>query len=288
VNWNSLCVSAYLQASRVLGLEDARHFALRSLDRILAEAWHGDGASTGMLRHVIAYSDPDAQHRDLNGFLDDYAYTAIACLDAYETTADLSYFTFARRIADAMIQRFHDDTAGGFFDAEAGAPGTELGALATRRKPFQDSPTPAANPCAAIALLRLHAYTNESRYRDCTEDTLELFAGMAPQYGMFAGTYGIAATLFASSHTQVVVVGTDDTADRLGDEALAPFALNKSVLRLREVAAPNLPPALAETLPNLPGVAEERSMAVLCSNFACRAPVFAADELRQALKEVLG
>ncbi|MBV9087191.1 MAG: thioredoxin domain-containing protein, partial [Acidobacteriaceae bacterium] len=132
VNWNSLCVSAYLQASRVLGLDDARHFALRSLDRILAEAWHGDGTSAGKLRHVVAYSDPDAQYRNVNGLLDDYAYTAIACLDAYETTADLSYFTFARRIADAMIQRFHDDAAGGFFDAEAGAPGNELGALATR------------------------------------------------------------------------------------------------------------------------------------------------------------
>ena len=39
VNWNAMCVSAYLQAAQVLGLEDARKFALRSLDRILAEAW---------------------------------------------------------------------------------------------------------------------------------------------------------------------------------------------------------------------------------------------------------
>jgi uncharacterized protein YyaL (SSP411 family) len=39
VGWNSMCVTAYLEAARVLGLEEARHFALRSLDRILAEAW---------------------------------------------------------------------------------------------------------------------------------------------------------------------------------------------------------------------------------------------------------
>jgi len=288
VNWNALCVSAYLQASRVLHLEDARHFALRSLDRILAEAWRGDGNGAGMLRHVIAYSDPDAQHREVRGLLDDYAYTIIACLDAYETTADLSYFTFGRRIADAMIQRFHDDTGGGFFDSEAGAPGSELGALATRRKPFQDSPTPAGNPSAAIALLRLHAYTNDSRYRDCAEDTLELFAGMAPQYGMFAGTYGIAATLFARPHTQVVVVGNDENADRICDEALAPFSLTKFVLRAREVAAQNLPPALAETLPNVPGATEDRTMAVVCSNFTCRPPVFTAEELGRVMKEVLG
>src|SRR5260370_5878491 len=39
VGWNSMCVYACLQAAKGLGLEDTRHFALRSLDRILADAW---------------------------------------------------------------------------------------------------------------------------------------------------------------------------------------------------------------------------------------------------------
>src|ERR1700739_738976 len=39
VGWNSMCVSAYLEAAKVLHLDEARRFALRSLDRILAEAW---------------------------------------------------------------------------------------------------------------------------------------------------------------------------------------------------------------------------------------------------------
>src|SRR5579863_5319659 len=39
VGWNAMCVSAYLEAAKVLGMEDAKHFALRSLDRVLAEAW---------------------------------------------------------------------------------------------------------------------------------------------------------------------------------------------------------------------------------------------------------
>src|ERR1700691_882579 len=40
--WNALCVSAYLEAAKVLKLASAEHFALRSLDRILAEGWHDD------------------------------------------------------------------------------------------------------------------------------------------------------------------------------------------------------------------------------------------------------
>src|SRR3954469_12628905 len=39
VNWNALLISAYLQASTVLGLDSAREFALKSFDRILNEAW---------------------------------------------------------------------------------------------------------------------------------------------------------------------------------------------------------------------------------------------------------
>ena len=88
VGWNAMCVSAYLEAAKVLGLEGARHFGLRSLDRILADGWRPE---RGLL-HVIAYSDPHAERRDIAGLLDDYAFTAVACLDAYEATGDLSYF----------------------------------------------------------------------------------------------------------------------------------------------------------------------------------------------------
>jgi uncharacterized protein YyaL (SSP411 family) len=282
VGWNALCITAYLQAARLLQMADARHFALRSLDRILAEARREDGRLT----HVIAYSDPEAAHRDVAGLLDDYAFTTDACLDAYETTADLSYFNFARRLADAMIERFYDQNDGGFFDVENTA--SSMGALEARRKPFQDSPTPAGNSAAAIALLRLHAYTNESAYREKAEKTLALFAGGAEQYGIFAGTYALAAALFSSPHTQVVVVGSGEGADRLFAAAIAPFALNRPVVRLpeNEVTPQNLPPALAETVPQVPGVKEGRAMAIVCSNFACRPPVFDADELVRVLQEV--
>ena len=279
-SWNALCVSGYLEAARVLHLEDARHFGLRSLDRILAEAWDpGSG-----LRHIVAYSDPKASRREIAGLLDDYAFTVIACLDAYETTADLSYFNFARRIAEAMIQKFFDSTSGGFFDTE-GSDGNVLGVLGTRRKPFQDSPTPAGDSAAAIALLRLHGYTNEQEYRDKAEQTLEVFAGLAGQFGIFGGTYGLAVVHYSQPHTQVVVVGNDDRARELEDAAVQPFAINKSVLLLpeNEVTPQNLPSALGETVPNVPGVKSGNSVAVVCSNFVCQPPIREATELKQAL-----
>jgi uncharacterized protein len=282
-NWNALCISACLEAARVLGLEDARHFALRSLDRLLSEAWdpsHG-------LKHVVAYSDAGAPHRDVKGLLDDYAFTVLACLDAYETTADLTYFNFARRIGDAMIDSFYDPGAGGFFDAES-AEGS-IGALAARRKPFQDSPTPAGNSAAAIALLRLHAFTNDGGYRDKAEKTIRVFAGLAEHFGIFAGTFAIAGVWYSQPHVQVAVVGSGETADVLHAAALAPFAINKAVLRLAENEAvpQNLPPALAETIPQLPAVKTGNPAAVICADFACRPPLTSPDELSRTLQEII-
>jgi|HubBroStandDraft_1064217.scaffolds.fasta_scaffold00445_16 uncharacterized protein YyaL (SSP411 family) len=302
VGWNSMCVSAYLEAAKVLDLADARRFALHSLDRVLAEAWKlsaesGEGArsiqpeSTRLL-HVVAYSDPKAEHREVSGLLDDYAATTLACLDAYEATADLSYFKFAQAIGDAMVTRFFDPVSGGFFDAEPAADGKSLGVLATRRKPLQDSPTPAGNPMAAIALLRLHHYTGDSGYRDKAEQTLETFAGVAEQFGIFAATYGIAVVHLLESPVQVVVVaapGSEAAATNLAAVAAAGFAFNKSLLRLaaNQAVAGNLPPALAATIPNLPRLKSDESFAILCSGSTCQAPLADPAELRRALEPAL-
>jgi uncharacterized protein YyaL (SSP411 family) len=303
VGWNSLCVSAYLEAAMVLSLADARRFALKSLDRVLAEVWKPESdknepagespaATRGLLLHVVSYSDPAAAHREVPGLLEDYAFTALACLDAYEATVDLSYFKFARAITDAMIARFYDATSGGFFDSEPGAEGQSLGVLATRRKPLQDSPTPAGNPMAAIALARMHHYTGDAGYQDKAELTLETFAGAAEQFGIFAATYGIAVVYLLESPVQVVVIaedGDEDAAGELYAAAVAPFAFNKSTLRLAasQVVAENLPPALAATIPNLPELGSRKSFAVLCSGSACQPPVSDGAELRRALETAL-
>jgi len=327
--WNAMCVSAYLEGAKVLDLDEARRFALRSLDRMLAEGWSGASNSEeskskataagggvrstpiptqtlSALRHVIAYSDPKAERRETVGVLDDYAFTVIACLDAYEATADSSYFRLARGIGDAMVERFYDREGGGFFDTcfatfvettgaageaagsaaeAAGAGPRALGILGTRRKPFQDSPTPAGNSAAAIALLRLHGYTNEASYREQAERTLSVYAGVAAQHGIFAATYGLAVARFSAPNTQIVVVGEDALAVELYRAAVRQLSLNTAVMQLArsKVVVQNLPPALAETIPHLPALAGGRSFAAVCSEFACLPPVFEAEELVRVL-----
>src|SRR6202035_2997333 len=98
----------------------------------------------------------------LEGSLDDQVFGVIALLDAYETTLQPRYFEAAKPTLDLAIERYGNTESGGFFDRPSDA--APMGGLEVRRKPFQDSPTPSANSAAAIALVRMHAFTGEDRY----------------------------------------------------------------------------------------------------------------------------
>jgi uncharacterized protein YyaL (SSP411 family) len=261
--WNAMFSSAFLEASRTLDTPGiagyCRAFALKTLDRMLREVWT-DSRGFG---HRIGGPA-------LEGSLDDQIFGVIALLDAYETTLDARYFEAAQRTLDLAIDRYGDAEVGGFFDRPHDA--APMGGLEVRRKPFQDSPTPGANSAAVIALIRLHAFTGDARYRDFAQKTLECFAGIASQYGMFAATYSLAATLFAHHPLQVVITGgvDDPAAQALEAAAHRVFRFGKSVLRLTPGATlTNLAGALKETLPYLTA---DKAMAVVCAGQTCLPP----------------
>ena len=270
VGWNAMCISAYIEAGRVLMREETLAFALKSLDRILT------AFSAGELHRVVAYSEGTTA-APIPAVLEDYAFVANACLDAYEATGSLTYFTTAQQLTDAMVARFYDSVSGAFFDTERDP--AAIGALATRRKPLQDSPTPSGNSVATIVLLRVAALTDLDIYADKAEDTLESFAAIVEHFGIYAATYGLALRRAVSGITQVCIVGTDTKAHELEAAALRGYAANRSILRLPDLDA--LPPALAATLTNLP--AQQGSYAVICKGRSCFPPVHTAEELIKTL-----
>jgi uncharacterized protein len=278
VSWNAMYVSAYLDAAAVLGGEKGaacRAFALKTLDRILAEAW----SDARGFAHRIGGAR-------LDGSLDDQVFTGLALLDAYEATLDRRNFDAAQRAADFAIAEYFDVKGGGFFDRASGAP--PMGGLEVRRKPLQDSPTPGANATAAILLDRLYGYTNSARYREHAEATLEAFAGIAPQLGIHAASYGLAALLHARQPFEVVITGKrgDLQADALEQAANSVYRFAKAVLRItpeRISAGSALAPALAETLPHLRG---DIAQALVCVGISCRPPVSDPAALVALLREV--
>ena len=262
LSWNAMFVSSYLEAGRVLTDSPylgCRQFALKTLDRMLKEAW---SESRGFAHRIAGPA--------LEGSLDDQVFSVLALLDAYEATLEPRYFAVAQKTLDLAISRYGDARNGGFLDRPFDA--APVGGLEVRRKPFQDSPTPGANSVAAIALIRVHAFTGDERYRDFAQKTLEAFAGVAPQYGLFAATYGLAATLFARHPIQVLIPGNSDDPVARALEAAAHrvYRFGKSVLRVSPGAPlAALAGALKQTLPHL---AADKPLAIVCSGQTCLPP----------------
>jgi uncharacterized protein YyaL (SSP411 family) len=272
--WNAMCISAFIQAGRVFQQPQAIAFAIKSLDRALT------ALQQGTVAHVIAYSDPAAPHTNIPGTLDDYVLLAHACLDTWEATGEPRYYTAAEEITTTLLSRFYDGKDAGFFDTATDT--TDLtGALAVRRKPVQDAPTPAGNPAAAALLLRLHALNGKDTYRDNAQETLEAFASIVEHLGLYAATFGLALARLGRPAVQVVIIGEGPAAAQMEMMALTRYAVNKTVIRLRRDQLSTLPLALAETLPNLPQT--DSPVALICSGFTCQLPVTDGESLIAAL-----
>jgi uncharacterized protein YyaL (SSP411 family) len=277
VGWNAMCISAYLKAARALNLPDTQAFALKSLDRVLG-VWD---SKTG-LAHVVAYGEPGGEASRIAGVLDDYVFLGHAALDAWESTGEIRYYNAATELMDGALERFYDATGGAFFDTENPADGERrLGALVARRKPLQDSPTPAGNPMAAMLLMRLGELNGRLDYAEKAQETLETFAGVVEHFGLYAATYALALQRMVRGPIQVCVVGDDENASVLEQAALARFAVNKSVVRFLQVRPGSLPPVLERTLPRVPGTGA--SFAVACSGHTCQPPVSDPETLIEGL-----
>jgi uncharacterized protein YyaL (SSP411 family) len=282
--WNAMAVTAYFETARVLRLDGVQEFALCTLNRLLDEAWDGDKR----LFHVIAYGDghPPADEGRVRGTLDDYAFTVHAAIDAWLATGHINFYRAAVKLADGMIELFYDRTAGAFNDAamaEDGKPA--LGVMSTRRKPLQDSPTPAGNPTAASALLRLEALSGRKEYRDIAQDTLGSFAGIVEHFGLYAGSYGLALERLLLDPVQVIVVGSGPEASRFEATAVARFAVNKTVMRIAPnvLARERLPEALEEVLPHVPQPEGAAAWALVCTGRTCLPPITDLEKLLEAL-----
>jgi uncharacterized protein len=280
-SWNAMAVTAYLEAARVLRLDGAREFALLTLRRLLVEAWGG----ADLLYHVIAYPQKaDGQER-VPGTLDDYAFTIHACIDGWFASGRMEFYRAAVTLADAMIARFYDREAGAFYDSASDGTG-KLGVLAARRKPVQDAPTPAGNPTAASALLRLETLSGRKEFREIAEDTLESFAGIVEHFGLYAGSYGLALERLLLDPVQVVIVGSGPESARLEAMTVARFGVQKSVMRIGpfRIVPGGVPEELEQMLLHAPVPNGSSVWALVCRGRTCLPPITDAEGLLAALE----
>ncbi|HEY7759703.1 MAG TPA: thioredoxin domain-containing protein [Burkholderiales bacterium] len=159
-SWNALMIHGMAHAAHVMDRPDWLESARRALDFLRTALW-----SEGRL---LATCKDGRAH--LNAYLDDHAFLLAALLEMLQADFRKTDIEFAVAIADALLRRFEDREAGGFFFTSH-----DHERLILRPKTGYDNATPSGNGVAALALQRLGHLLGDARYLEAAERTLRLF-----------------------------------------------------------------------------------------------------------------
>ncbi len=274
-SWNGMMIAAALDAATAFGREDIRAFALKSLERIVAEMWSKDHGMWHASAHGV---------RKVRGLLEDHVYVVDALLTAYGATANPDYLRTAEEIMVFTLKHFWDKS-GGFVDIATGLhEGVGLPVREVRRRPVEDSPYAGANAVAALCLQRLHALAGNDDYRLHHDELMVSFAGEASRYGpVFAGTYHLAAELWIHPPPEVVLLGArdDPRVGGLHRAAVETFAPGKTVLLVDKADA--YVPAIVESM-LATKEAKAGPVAFVCQGNVCSPPTSDAARLAALLE----
>ena len=199
-------------------------------------------------------------------------------VDLYEASLEVRYLEQARMLADIIVERFIDREKGGFFFTS-----DDHEALITRSKAAFDGSTPSGNSAAVMALLRLHAYTGEERYRAEAERTLKLFREFIEKQP-FGFSYMLEAVdLYQRGATEVVLVGERSSAElRTWVERLGLlYAPNLALFAVDPKGEAGFVPEPARDKRQLDG----RLTGYVCRARVCSAPVTDFEQLQAELDE---
>lgn len=260
--WNGLMLASLAEAARVLKRDDYKTAAIRTGEFLLETMQTDDG------RLLRTYNDGKAK---LNGYLEDYANMIDALLELYQTTFDEKWFTTARRYADHILDHFTAPD-GGFYDTS-----DDHETLIVRPRNVQDNAVPCGNAMAYKGLLRLAAYTGDTRYEEAAHNALKMLANAMQQYPQAFTESLNAVDMVVRGLDEVAIVG--DPSD-VGTQSLLDVT--------RDTYRPNVIVALSETdvdgettipLLNYRMQRSGKPTVYVCRNFTCQMPVTTADEV---------
>jgi uncharacterized protein YyaL (SSP411 family) len=251
VDWNALAARSLFRAASVLDRPELGDRALRLLERLFRDARRGDT--------MVHFLRPDGAAGDGAPLMVDQVAVAAAALDAYETTTDHRWLRRARSLVQWAYDQLREPD-GRLFDRLA-VPGQSAGLLA------QPVPALDENAAAADVLLRLDAYSGETRLRERALEILVAWAAYYGQYGVAASAYASALLRYMERPDQIVIVGArdDPEAVRLHHAALAAAAPLRTVQWLDPSDATDAERLRASDLPPDTG----RAVAYVCRGHVC-------------------
>jgi uncharacterized protein YyaL (SSP411 family) len=264
-NWNGLMISAFLEAAPILGDFTLREFAVKSIERLLRE---GYANQEGAMYHYVSEGNPHVQ-----GFLTDQVAFGETLVDAYQTTGDDKYVSYARKLVNHIDQTLLDAKGGGYYDSPPDA--DSLGRLKRSVKPIDE------NSGASVLLTKLYHITGDEAYLRKARSTLESFFREYRNYEYMASTYALAVDLFLNQATQIVIVGPkmDPLTQQLHGASLRAYEPRKLVVPLD-------PATDTESLSRLGYPTDVEPRAYVCLGKTCLPPITEPAEISRQLSRL--
>lgn len=161
-NLNAQMISTLSKAYEVTLEKKYLDIAIETADFILEKMYD---SKNRILFH--RYIDDEVKY---NGTLADYSYLIASLVDLYEASFISKYIFIALELIDIAIEKFYDETYGGFFDSDKDSKDVII-----RIKDIYDGSEPSGNSTMIINLIRLGYYVEEKFYNEIAMKTLEVF-----------------------------------------------------------------------------------------------------------------
>jgi len=265
-SWNGLMISAFAKAYQVFGDMSYLEKASSAADFIITNLYN---KKTNALLH--RYRDGEAK---INGTLEDYAFFTQGLIDLYESCFEEAYLETAINLTEKMITDFYDNDEGAFFDTS----GKDKSIL-VRTKEDYDSAEPTGNSIAILNLARLSYLTGNNDWYDKAYNSVLAFADKLSKmpYAMPQMLVALENVLFKPK--QIVITGSDETAQRMIQEVYRRFMPGKVLVYLPPGKAGNTKTFASEIISET-----SKTTAYICENFTCKLPVNNTDEFVKLLE----
>jgi len=268
--WNGMMIGALAEGYRALGEPRYLAAARRASQFVMTRMWDGRALKRSLKDGVARF----------NAYLEDYGLMANGLIDTYESSLDPAYLADARRLADAILERFLDREKGGFFFTS-----DDHEALIARTKPVFDGSTPSGNSAAVMALLRIHAYTGEARYFAEAERALRLFSDLIEQQPFSFAHMLEAIDLYERGPTEIVAIGARPAPEftRWTERIGLHYLPNRALFWIdpQKQSDAGFVPEQARGKAQIDG----KLTAYICRDRTCSTPITSIEEVEAELRE---
>lgn len=260
-SWNAMAITALIKGYKVSGDDTYADAALEAAEFIMRNMLDADGL----------YRTYKIKAR-IRGFLEDYAYTAAALLDVFESRPDVRYLDTAAHLGHHILAHFRDGE-GGFFMTPTGHE-----QLIFRPKSEHDLSIPSGSSVAVMTLIRLYHLTGERDFMEAAQQAIHLSVSKAAENPFAYGYLLNAVYLYMKGTSEVTIMdpGSGAISGALRNE----FIPESIIVHIRNKGQ-------AEALQKYPFFAgktfQTTEEAYVCKDATCSPPLTEASQVASRL-----